>query len=201
MALKTVYAYAEGVLEPLDREYFKNTLRFMPGVAGVGAIQKPAVEPPAQGALGYEVRFDDAKLNAGEIEKKLRERGFRVAAVQEVTGLAPAAPAPSVVDIYTPVAPNGNKEVLFRVNGLVTVKEVREIRQALTGALGIRDFFSMVAEAADEPWAGDVGLVDVQFDASRTSEEAIKALIEKVEGLSVAGWKTLPSNLNFPFPL
>lgn len=201
MALKTIYAYAEGVLEPLDREYFKNTLRFLPGVASVGAIAKPAVEPPAGATLGYEVRFEDAKLNVAEIEKRLRDRGFKIAAIQEAPAVAAAAATPTVVDIYSPVAPNGNKEVLFRVNGLVTVKEVREVRHSLKGALGIRDFFSMVAEAADEPWAGDVGLVDVQFDASRTSEEAIKSLIEKVEGLQVVGWKTLPSNLNFPFPL
>lgn len=201
MGQKTVYAYTEGILEPLDREYFKNTLRFLPGVSSVTSINKPVVEAPKQATLGFEVRFDDTKLNAAEIEKRLRERGFAVTALQEVS-TASTAPAPAAaMDIYSPVAPNGNKEVLFRVNGLVTIKEVRELRKTLGGAIGIRDFYSMVAEAADEPWAGDVGLVDVQFDAARTTEESIKALIEKVEGLSVIGWKTLPSNLNFPFPL
>ena len=200
MAQKTVYAYTEGVLEPLDREYFKNTLRFMPGVGSVGAIAKPAVEAPKQATLGYEVVFDDTKLNVPEIEKRLRARGFSVAAIQEVASANVPAAAAAAADIYSPVAPNGNKEVLFRVNGLVTVNEVRTLRTHLKGAIGVRDFYSMVAEAADEPWAGDVGLVDVQFDASRTNEEAIRALIEKVKGLKVIGWKTLPSNLNFPFP-
>jgi hypothetical protein len=202
MGQKTVYAYTEGILEPLDREYFKNTLRFLPGVSSVAAIQKPVVEAPQNATLGYEVRFDDTKLNSVEIERRLKDRGFAVAAIQEVASAATNAPATQTsMDIYSPVAPNGNKEVLFRVNGLVTVKEVRELRKTLTGSIGIRDFYSMVAEAADEPWAGDVGLVDVQFDAARTNEETIKALIEKVEGLSVHSWKTLPSNLNFPFPL
>jgi copper chaperone CopZ len=202
MAQKTVYAYTEGVLEPLDREYFKNTLRFLPGVSGVGAIVKPVVEPPPQASLGFEVHFDSAKLTIEEISKRLKERGFKVA-IQELdasTAVMSSTAAP-VADVYSPVSPNGNKEVLFRVAGLVTVKEVREIRGNLSGTLGVRDFFSMVAEAADEPWAGDTGLVDVQFDASRTNEETIKALIERVHGLHVTSWKTLPSNLNFPWPL
>jgi copper chaperone CopZ len=200
MPHKTVYAYTEGLLEPLDREYFKNTLRFMPGVSSVGTISKPAIEAPQAATLGYEVHFDDSKLNVPEIEKRLKARGFTVTAIQEVAGTAAPATVAAPADIYSPVAPNGNKEVLFRVNGLVTVNEVRTIRTKLAGAIGIREFYSMVAEAADEPWAGDVGLVDVQFDASRTNEEAIRAIIERVPGLSVAGWKTLPSNLNFPFP-
>ena len=59
---KTLYAYTEGVLEPLDRDYFKNTLKFMPGVKGVGAIDKPSVAAPANTIYGIEVRFDDTKL-------------------------------------------------------------------------------------------------------------------------------------------
>ncbi len=203
MATRTAYAYAQGMLEPLDREYFKNTLRFLPGVAGVGAIGTPSLPAPAGASLGYEVRFDPAKVSVEEIQKRLIERGFRVAAVQDAgADTAPAkVTATPVQDIYSPVAPNGTKEVLFRVEGLVTILDVRRIREALDGTPGILGFFSMVSEAADEPWAGDTGLVDVQYDAARLTEHQLKDLIERVQGLKVTTWKFLPNNLNFPFPL
>ena len=206
MSQRTVYAYTEGLLEPLDREYFKNTLRFLPGVTGVGLIGKPVVERPAGASLGYEVSFDDTKLTTEEIEKRLGERGFQVTAIQEVPTSAGNVPDRSealanVTDVYALVAPTTMREVLFRVAGLVTINEVRQINAIFKGTPGIEGFFSMVAEAADEPWAGDVGLVDVQFDSEKVAEETMKDMIEKVPGLKVNSWKHLPNNLNFPWPL
>ncbi len=206
MAEKTVYVYTEGLLEPLDREYFKNTLRFLPGVSSVGVIGKPAIPAPAGASLGYEVRFEPSKLTLEEIEKRLQERGFKVSAIQEVPKEAVNVPdradaLPNVTDVYAPVAPTTVREVLFRVAGLVTVNEVRRVRESLQGLGGVHGFFSMVAEAADEPWAGDTGLVDVQYDSTQVKEEQLKDLIEKVHGLKVTSWKHLPNNLNFPFPL
>ena len=206
MAMRTVYAYTEGTLEPLDREYFKNTLRFLPGVASVGAISKPAVPPPPRATLGFEVHYDPAKLNLADLHKRLLERGFQTVTIQELPGETQALPAakvtaPVTAELFTPVAPNGVKEVLFRVDGLVTIQEVRRMRENLRGTPGIYEFYSMVPEAADEPWAGDVGLVDVQFDPVRITEESLRDLIERVEGCHVVGWKALAGNLNFPWPL
>jgi hypothetical protein len=204
MADRVVYVYAQGIVEPLDKEYFKNTLRFLPGVTSVGVIRNPVVAPPAPDHLGYQVQFDDRKLNAEDMRKRLLERGFTISAIQEVPAGAVSDKTTKVVsakDVFSPVSPHGTKEVLFRVAGLVTIHEVRQIRERLEGTPGLFGFFSMVAEAADEPWAGDTGLVDVQFDVSRLDEQTIKEMIERVPGVQVTSWKSLANNLNFPWPL